>query len=166
MKAFLSLGSNKSDRVFFLQQALEKISQIASILSTSQVYQTAAWGNSSLDDFYNLVAEVDTEFSPEDFMRALIEIEEHLGRHRIQKWEAREIDIDILFCEDLVLKTESLTVPHPYLHERAFVLRPLVDIAPDFMHPILFQSMNQLLSQCTDQLAVEPVGHLIKFSSK
>jgi 2-amino-4-hydroxy-6-hydroxymethyldihydropteridine diphosphokinase len=93
--------------------------------------------------------------TPKDIMKTLLNIEHEMGRVRGKKWEPRIIDIDILLYENLILESDTLTLPHPHLHERNFVLTPLAELAPDFIHPVLHQSIAQLLLHSADKGLVE-----------
>lgn len=147
----LSLGSNVGDRQSNLSAAINRISKIpAMLLKKSSVYQTAPWGNADQPDFYNQVVEIETAFEALPLMEKLLSIEASMGRKRNEKWEPRIIDIDILFFNEEILKTDKLTIPHKLLHERKFVLEPLYDILPDKNHPELQRNISSLLSDLTN----------------
>ncbi|WP_299823717.1 2-amino-4-hydroxy-6-hydroxymethyldihydropteridine diphosphokinase [uncultured Pontibacter sp.] len=155
-KLYLLLGGNLGNRTLYLQQARESINQrVGSITHTSKVYETAAWGKTDQPTFLNQVLEVESMLSPEQVLQSINTIEHELGRIRQEHWGARVIDIDILFYDDLVQQTQRLTIPHPQLHLRRFTLMPLVEIAPDLVHPVLGQSIKQLLEGCPDKLEVK-----------
>lgn len=155
-KVYLLLGGNLGNRTLYLQQARESINQrVGSITQTSKVYETAAWGKTDQPTFLNQVLEADTTLTPEDVLQSINAIEHELGRIRQEHWGARVIDIDILFYDDLEQQTQRLTIPHPQLHLRRFTLMPLAEIAPDLVHPVLRQSINQLLEICPDTLEVK-----------
>lgn len=155
-KVYLLLGGNLGNRTLYLQQARESINQrVGSITQTSKVYETAAWGKTDQPTFLNQVLEADTILTPEDVLQSINAIEHELGRIRQEHWGARVIDIDILFYDDLEQQTQRLTIPHPQLHLRRFTLMPLAEIAPDLVHPVLRQSINQLLEICPDTLEVK-----------
>ena len=158
MKTILLLGSNLQNPLQQLDTAKLNISKQVTILRESSIYKTAAWGNTNQDDFYNQALEIESDIQPEELMMKFIEIEEEMGRRRIDKWEPRIIDIDIIAIDDLVLNTENLVVPHPHLHNRMFVLTPMQEIWNDWEHPLLNKNINQLLIDCEDKLPV------IKFS--
>ena len=148
---YLLLGSNLGDRLQVMRAASELIDmQIGNIVSSSSVYETAPWGVLDQPSFLNQVLEVETEMAPEEVLRIILEIEHELGRVRYERWGARVIDIDILYFDHLILDTARLTIPHPRLHERRFTLAPLAEIAPDFIHPVLNKSSEQLMAECTD----------------
>lgn len=152
----LLLGSNLGNREHNLQLANREIGRLLGpIITSSSVYKTSAWGKTDQPDFYNQVVVTTTLKSPEEALQAIRAIEDHLGRKRIEKWGSRIIDIDILFWNDQVISTPDLTIPHPGIPYRRFTLIPLAEISPDFVHPVLQKSVQQLLQECTDTLSVE-----------
>ncbi len=150
------MGGNLGNRTLYLQQARESIaSQVGTVLRSSKLYETAAWGKTDQPSFLNQVLEVQTKLSPEEVLQSINLIEHELGRVRQEHWGARVIDIDILFYDNLVQQTQRLTIPHPQLHLRRFTLLPLAELTPDMMHPVLRQSITQLLETCEDKLEVK-----------
>ncbi|MCZ8186629.1 MAG: 2-amino-4-hydroxy-6-hydroxymethyldihydropteridine diphosphokinase [Beijerinckiaceae bacterium] len=133
--AFLALGSNLGDKVGHLRQAATAIGQLPEtrILARSSIYRTPPWGKTDQDWFANAALSVETALAPEALLEAVLEIERRLGRVRRERWGPRIIDIDVLTHGDAVRTTDSLTLPHPALTERAFVLVPLNEIAPDLV---------------------------------
>lgn len=125
------------------------------ILEESSIYKTAAWGNTDQQAFLNQVIILQTKLSPDELMQALLHIEQQLGRIRTQKFGPRTIDLDILFYDGLVIKTKLVTIPHPAIQERRFVLVPLAELSPRKIHPVYRQSITTLLQNCTDELAVK-----------
>lgn len=133
---FLQLGSNMGDRANHLSTAKQHIEKnIGEILCSSKVYETKAWGFTAQDDFLNEVISITTTKTPHELMDACLSIEELMERKRVVKWGPRNIDIDILFYDNHVIRTEKLILPHPRIQERLFVLQPLCDVAPYFIHP-------------------------------
>lgn len=157
-RAFILLGTNLGDKMANLQKAIVLIkSELCIIISYSDIYKTAAWGNTNQDNFYNQVIEVNTELSANDLLQKLLQIETQMGRVRNEKWEARIIDLDILYFNHEIIDTENLKIPHPYLHVRRFTLAPLVQIAPAFLHPVFNKTNAELLQNCSDNSEVKLV---------
>lgn len=127
----------------------------------SRVYQTAAWGKTAQPDFYNCAAQITTSLAPEALLDVLLATERALGRERLERWGPRTIDIDLLFWADVQLTTNRLVVPHPELHRRRFVLLPLADIAPGFIHPGENETIATLAARCPDPLAAVPLPESI-----
>lgn len=156
-KAYILLGSNEGDRLFHLSKALELIEQEAGAVSKrSEVYITVAWGYQEQPDFLNQVICIETVLSPQQLLKQLLEIEQMLGRTRTDtKWRQRIIDLDILFYNELVLKEESLCIPHPFIQDRKFVLIPLLEIAATLVHPVFGKDITSLTLECKDTLEVK-----------
>lgn len=156
--AFLSLGSNLGDRLANLKVAVEKIeeSDKIEVKEVSPVYETQPLGYEGQGWFLNLVAEVQTSLEPSVLLERLLSIEDRMGRIREKKWGPRNIDLDILLYDDRTVCSERLTIPHPRMHERRFVLAPLAQIAPDLLHPRLKKSVEELLAVCRDESMVRP----------
>lgn len=152
-KAYLSLGSNRGNRGANLEKAKELLSEWAGdVLTISPVYETPPWQMTDKTNFYNQVVLLSTALPATELIDTVILIETMLGRRRTgKKYQPRIIDIDILFFNDEIIHTEVLTVPHPLIQERKFVLQPLAEIAPDFIHPELKKSIARLLDECADK---------------
>ena len=133
--AFLALGSNIGDRISFLLKAVELISRICSVEAISPVYETDPWGYEKQGKFLNCAVKIGSPFDPHGLLRFLKEVEKKVGRKERFRWGPREIDIDILLFENEIVNTPELTVPHRYLLERDFFLKPLLDIDPDLKDP-------------------------------
>jgi 2-amino-4-hydroxy-6-hydroxymethyldihydropteridine diphosphokinase len=154
-KVYLSLGSNEGDRVLWLTKAINEISRSAGdIINKSSIYETAAWGKNDQPDFLNMVLEISTQLDAHDLLNVILAIETSLGRHRDEKWGPRIIDIDILFYGHYIIYSPQLTIPHPYLQDRMFVLVPLAELNPAFEHPIFLKSIAEMLKECEDTLEV------------
>lgn len=154
---YLSLGSNLGNRAFTLQQALFRIGQRAGRISAiSPVYASPAWGFAG-GEFLNLCLALETGLSPADLLGTLLDIEQQLGRERLPEggYRSRTLDIDIVYYGREVVRQEGLELPHPRLAERAFVLKPLADIAPQVYHPVLNKDTRNLLQACHDRATVQ-----------
>lgn len=156
--ALLALGSNMGRPRDFLQFALNELAQLGQITAQSDVYLTAAWGLEDQADFENMALALQCKLKPEELLKACLNIEAKAGRIRKQKWGPRCLDIDILFYDELVLNTPTLQIPHPQLHLRRFVLEPLQQIQPHFIHPQLQLSVQDLLDRCQDPLPVQKIA--------
>jgi 2-amino-4-hydroxy-6-hydroxymethyldihydropteridine diphosphokinase len=152
-KVYISIGSNLGNKLQNLQDAIFMLGkEVGNILTISKVYQSVSWGFEA-DDFLNACIELDTRSSPQIILKKVLSIEKKMGRERFNEggYESRSIDIDLLYYEDIVLHSDELTIPHPKLQERKFVLLPLADIAPQLYHPILKKDTRNLLQECKDE---------------
>ena len=147
MICFLGLGSNLGDRFDNIFKAVQKLDGAHGIKvdRVSGVYETDPIGDPEQPKYLNAAVGVETELEPKALLKTCLAIEREMGRVRRKRWESRLIDIDVLLCGDTVLSMKELIVPHPLLHEREFVLRPLFDIAPGFVHPILDETVAEML---------------------
>ncbi|MGT2924127.1 2-amino-4-hydroxy-6-hydroxymethyldihydropteridine diphosphokinase [Streptococcus caviae] len=155
---YLGLGSNIENREAYLEKALASLAELphTRLINQSVIYETAAWGKTDQADFLNVVCQLETDLSPQELLQSCQNIEKQLGRIRHEHWGPRTIDIDILFYGHEIIDKEELQVPHPYLQDRAFVLVPLNDIAGSLIHPLLKQSIADLL-QRVDKSGVKPL---------
>ena len=142
---FLALGSNMGNRLANLKAAISNLTPQMAVKNRSSVYETPPWGFTDQARFLNQVVMVKTYLEPQALLNHLKRLETALGRVPNFQNGPRLIDIDILFFDDLVVDTPPLVIPHPRLHERAFVLVPLAEIAPDFVHPVLVRPIHKLL---------------------
>lgn len=159
MKIFLLLGANLGDCTQTLRRAVKLIGErVGAVVRQSGLYETAPWGITDQPAFLNQVLAVETTLVPEAVLVQTQLIEQELGRIRHERWGARMIDVDILYYDKLVSQSETLTIPHPYLHQRRFTLVPLAEIAPEFMHPVLGKTTVELLAELDDTGEVMPVA--------
>lgn len=161
-QAVIILGSNSGDRYNIIKEAITMLSQKAGkIAMASSLYETEPWGFECDEFFINRVIVLNTPLAPHKLLQAGLEIEKQLGRERHAegpRYSQRPIDIDILFYDSLVIDTPVFTVPHPRITERRFVLIPLCEIMPDYIHPVFGQSIEALLRNCTDNMQVTRVS--------
>ena len=155
-RVYLGLGTNLGSREENLKHAIEKIEEyIGPVVKASSVYETEPWGFSSENQFLNMAVEIETSLKPSGLLGRLLMIESMLGRLREGKeYKSRIIDLDILLYDKQIITKGDLTIPHPRLHERKFVLVPLCEIAPDIIHPVLEKSISELLKECKDKSKV------------
>ncbi|MBS3915065.1 MAG: 2-amino-4-hydroxy-6-hydroxymethyldihydropteridine diphosphokinase [Bacteroidetes bacterium] len=154
-QAFLCTGSNMENPQHQMEIAETQIAlELGKIIGKSKIYSSEPWGNPDQETFLNQVIQIETKLSPQMLLKKILDIEIKMGRSRIQKWGPRIIDIDILFYGDHIIHMEGLQIPHPQMQNRRFVLMPLCEIAPDFIHPELLVSVKQLLEKCEDSLSV------------
>lgn len=158
---YLSLGSNMGDRQSYLGQAIEALSQLpdTEMKTVSSLYETPAWGNTNQADFLNLACHLETDLEPLALLEWIHQIEADLGRVRHEKWGPRTIDIDILLFGQLEMDSEVLTIPHPFMTERAFVLVPLLEIAPNLIIPGKARSVKDFL-RLLDRSEIALLGKL------
>jgi 2-amino-4-hydroxy-6-hydroxymethyldihydropteridine diphosphokinase len=145
--AYLALGANLGDRLANLKQAIASLTPQMEVKAKSGVYETPPWGFEDQPKFLNQVIKVNTYLDPEPLLKHLKRLEVALGRKESFPNGPRLIDIDILFYDDLVVNKPSLVIPHPRLHERGFVLLPLMEIAPNLVHPVIQKSVREMAEQ-------------------
>ena len=154
-KVYLLIGGNIGDRLENIQLATNQIQQqCGNIVQYSSVYESEAWGYTDQPLFLNQALLLETTYSASELMQQLLAIELNLGRARITPLGPRTIDIDIIYYNDEIISTEQLTIPHPRMTQRNFVLIPICEIAPDYIHPITKLSNSILLKECGDILHV------------
>ncbi|MCH2214921.1 MAG: 2-amino-4-hydroxy-6-hydroxymethyldihydropteridine diphosphokinase [Flavobacteriales bacterium] len=161
-KVYLGLGCNLGDRLGSLNQALVKLSGFGELAAVSRIYESAAWGYEDEHRYLNLVCCFYTSLDPLNLHRETLKIERELGREGNKRKEgeayrSRLIDIDILFFDKLVMRRPELTIPHPQIQLRNFVLKPMADIAQDLVHPVLNRSIRELYFSSPDTSAIEVI---------
>ena len=149
-RVFLSVGSNMDDRAANIQHAvgLLNMSDKIKVIKTSSFYETEPWGNKNQNWFVNAALAIDTEYTPMELLEYCKTIELKLGRVQSQKWGQRIIDIDILLYDDKIISNgDVLTIPHPFMHERAFVLVPMLEVKSDLVHPVFNKTISELYDE-------------------
>lgn len=144
---YLSLGSNLNDRYANLRRAVDELQKFVKITAISPVFATKPWGDTEQPSFLNICVAAVGNLSPHDLLNRIKDIENTMGREPSRHWGPRLIDIDILFFDKLILNDQKLTIPHPYMAERAFVLAPLAVIIPEFRHPQTGLSVQEMLEK-------------------
>ena len=162
-RVFLGLGSNVGERQRFLNTAAGELKNVRDtrVVWTSSVYETDPVGKTDQAKFLNAVLEIETQLGPDDLFTEVKGIETRTGRSGGERWGPREIDIDILMYDGLAWTSERLTIPHPEMDKRKFVLIPLAEIAPDLVHPVHGMTMKELLASCREQGGVVRSIHKI-----
>jgi len=157
-RVYLLLGSNIGDSRAWIRKAKDLIGEkIGPVSRASALYQTAAWGETRQGDFINQVILVTSDLKPAELMEGILGIETRMGRIRTKKNAPRIIDIDILFYGKAVIREKDLEVPHPRIPLRRFVLVPMNELSPQFIHPVLKKTIHQLLRVCPDKGAVKKI---------
>lgn len=155
------LGGNLGDRVSNLRHCNTLIEELLGpIVENSSIYETEPWGKSDQPSFLNQALQIETSLPPMELLSACLTIEKKMGRSRDEKWGARVIDIDIIYFDNQILNSIDLILPHPRMAERKFVLTPLAEINPSFVHPVLLKTNEELLKECKDQLSVRYFSRL------
>ena len=153
-KVFIGLGSNLGDRMSYLKDAVKEISKFAVIKKCSSIYETEPWGYKEQRLFLNCVIEIETKHEPLNLLKEVRKIETGLGRVERKKWTEREIDIDILFYGNLTFENDDVKIPHPEIQNRKFVLEPMSEIEPGFIHPVLKKNIANLFRNTVDNSKV------------
>ena len=155
--AYIGFGSNIDDRLHYITQGLRLLLEAdhVSLIQVSSFYETEPVGYEEQDWFLNSVVAVETDLPVHELLALLKEIERHVGRQHRMRWRPREVDLDLLIYDQCCINTPDLTVPHPEMHRRSFVLVPFAEIAPDVLHPIFQQNIRTLLSNLNDEKTVK-----------
>jgi 2-amino-4-hydroxy-6-hydroxymethyldihydropteridine diphosphokinase len=143
-RVYLSLGSNLGDRAAHLNGAIKRMDTLGKIMAVSSFYETEPVELTAQPWFLNCAVELDTEKMPKQLLASIFDIEKEMGRRRVQKKGPRTVDIDILLFGNSIIKAKGLTIPHPAMHDRRFVLEPLAEIAPEIRHPIFKRTIREL----------------------
>jgi 2-amino-4-hydroxy-6-hydroxymethyldihydropteridine diphosphokinase len=143
-RVYLSLGSNVGDRAANLRTAINRVSSLGDVMAVSSFYETEPVEFAAQPWFLNCAVELDTEKMPKQLLAGILDIEREMGRRRVQKKGPRTLDIDILLFGNSIIQTKGLTIPHPAMHERRFVLEPLAEIAPEARHPVIKRTVREL----------------------
>lgn len=159
-QVFLGAGGNIGNKRDNFDKVYTFIkNELGTIVKSSSVYETPPWGFDATENFWNMVLIINTEFSATELLGKINKIENSFGRTRDSlNYKSREMDIDILYFDDEIINTENLTIPHPLLHKRLFVLVPLAEIAPQFVHPILKQTSVEILNICEDKSVIRKIS--------
>ena len=156
--AYLLIGGNMGNRLQNLHQAIELLAgECGPVQQVSAVYETAAWGKTDQPAFLNQAVYLTTALTAHQLLTSILGIEEQMGRRRMEKFGPRIIDIDIIFYNDAVIDDAALTIPHPHMQHRRFVLTPLQQIAGGLVHPVFDKTVTQLLNECADELEVTKI---------
>lgn len=146
-RVFIAIGSNLGDREANCRSAIEnlKCAPRVRVIKESAFYETEPWGKTEQPAFINAAVEIETDLAPKELLAFLKNIEEKVGRKARERWGPREIDLDIIFYGDRGIREEGLTIPHPEAHNRRFVIEPIAEMAPEFIHPILKEKVCDIL---------------------
>ncbi len=161
-EVYLGIGGNIGKKKFnFLKAYILIKKKLGYVLQTSSVYETPPWGFNSPDNFWNMVIKIETDLSPDELIAGIISIEDSFCRVRTEGiYRSRKMDIDILYYDNIVLDSITLTIPHPKIQDRLFVLVPLSEIAPEHKHPLLKMTTLELLKNCKDRSAIKKLEKL------
>jgi len=159
-KAYIGIGSNLGDREFLIRKAVEALRTLpqTNVSGVSSLYDTEPVGETDQPSFLNAVAWIETELPPRDLLWQMLLIERRMGRVRAKRWGPRPIDLDLLFYDDHVIEEPDLQVPHPEAHRRAFVLLPLLELEPNFRHPVTGETVRRMIQKLPPNPPVRKLG--------
>jgi 2-amino-4-hydroxy-6-hydroxymethyldihydropteridine diphosphokinase len=159
-QVFLSIGGNLGNKRANFDKVYTHIqNELGCIVLRSSVYETAPWGFDSEDPFWNQILVIETHLNPSEIIERIAKIDAVFGRKRISEgYSSREMDVDILYYDSEIINAENLTIPHPMLYKRLFVLVPLAEIAPDFVHPVLKLTSIEMLNNCQDNSEIRKLS--------
>jgi 2-amino-4-hydroxy-6-hydroxymethyldihydropteridine diphosphokinase len=164
MDAYLSLGSNIGNRETNLRKTFAQISKLGEVTG-SHIYRTEPWGRNNIPEFLNACVYIRTDLDIYRLFQSLHSIENKMGRKRKEKWGSRIIDIDLLLVDQLIFKSPELEIPHPYLKERKFYLKPLYEITKGEIEPISGKKIKNLLEDCPDKKKVWKTGSILQLKA-
>lgn len=146
-RVFIAIGSNLGDREANCRSAIERLKYAprVRVIKESSLKETEPWGRTDQPAFINAAVEIETDLPPKELLALLKDIEGRIGRKARERWGPREIDLDVIFYGERVIKEEGLTIPHPQAHKRLFVIEPIAELAPDFVHPVLREKVDDIL---------------------
>jgi 2-amino-4-hydroxy-6-hydroxymethyldihydropteridine diphosphokinase len=159
-RAYIGIGSNMGDREFLIRKAVEalRLLPLTNVSGVSSLYDTEPVGETEQPPFLNAVAWIETELPPRDLLWQMLLIEKRMGRVRAKRWGPRPIDLDLLFYDDELIEEPDLRVPHPEAHRRAFVLLPLLELDPNFRHPITGETVRRMIQKVPPNPPVRKLG--------
>jgi 2-amino-4-hydroxy-6-hydroxymethyldihydropteridine diphosphokinase len=159
-RVYIGIGSNMGDREFLIRKAVESLRLLpqTNVSRVSSLYDTDPVGETDQPPFLNAVAWIETELLPRDLLWQMLLIEKRMGRVRSRRWGPRPIDLDLLFYDDEVIEEPDLQVPHPEAHRRAFVLLPLVELDPNFRHPVTGETVRRMIQKLPPNPPVRKLG--------
>ncbi len=160
VNVILGLGSNIYPKSKNLRDAVRMLSNHAKIIQVSSIYKSISLLRDSQDDYFNIVLSINTDLDPNTLLKLIKSIEKTLGRADAEKWSSRIIDIDILDYNKEIIQLEDLSIPHSEMHKRSFVLYPLKEIVPNYLHPVFQKSVDTLLNELNDDLDIKRLGEL------
>lgn len=157
-EAFIAIGSNLNDRKKYMINAVKELCSFSKIVIIAPLYKSEPYGFTNQPYFFNSAILLETDVGPQELLDKLKGVEKKLGRKSCKRWGPRKVDLDIIFYNQKIVKTDQLTIPHSDFHNRNFVLRPLADIAPDFVSPVHHETISQLLGSCQDETKIKLIA--------